>query len=525
MSATKPSFYITTPIYYVNGAPHLGSAYTTLACDVLARFKRMDGFEVLFLTGTDEHGQKIQKAAETAAIDPQTFTDNVSQNFRDLCQLMNYSNDDFIRTTEERHKISAKALWQKLEQNGHIYLGSYAGWYAVRDEAFYGEDELTKAADGKMMASSGAVCEWVEEPSYFFKLSAFQQPLLDYFAAHPNAIQPDSRRNEVLRFIEGGLNDLSISRTSLTWGIPVPNAPEHVMYVWLDALANYLSAIDYPNTESVKFQAFWPANFHVVGKDILRFHAVYWPAFLMAANLAPATTVFAHGWWTSEGQKMSKSVGNIITPSDLVAEYGLDAVRYFLLREVPFGSDGDFSKAAMVQRLNGELANDLGNLVQRTLSFIIKNCDGTVAAVADSADYTAADLAYLALSEAALPKVRAAMDKLAFHTALEEIWAIIRAGNRYIDEQAPWTLRKTDLGRVNVVLYVLLCSFYQIGLLLLPFMPDTTAKLFDMLGIAADKRGYSDYATPAPFGEACKITELAQLFPRYEAKDDATEKS
>jgi methionyl-tRNA synthetase len=344
------TYYITTPIYYVNDKPHLGHAYTSVACDAIARYMRLDGMEVKFLTGTDEHGQKVEKSAAAAGVPPQAFVDEVSEHFREMAHTLNLTNDDFIRTTEPRHKEAAQALWKKLEAAGDIYLGGYAGWYATRDEAFYQESELV---NGK--APTGADVEWVEEPSYFFRLSKYQQPLLDFYAANPDFILPESRRNEVLSFVKGGLKDLSISRTTFNWGIPVPGDEKHIMYVWLDALTNYWTAAD----------GKWPADLHMVGKDILRFHAVYWPAFLMSAKLALPKRVFAHGWWTIEGEKMSKSLGNVVAPAHLVEKYGLDQTRYFLLREVPFGSDGNFSRQSMFERINADLANNIGNLAQQ----------------------------------------------------------------------------------------------------------------------------------------------------------------
>ena len=360
-------YYVTTPIYYVNDAPHIGHAYTTLACDVLARFKRLDGFDVKFLTGTDEHGQKVAKSAAAKDMDPREFTDMVSRKFRDLAQFMNCENFDFIRTTEARHKKASQAIWKRLVERDEIYLGSYAGWYAVRDEAFYTEDELTDGPDGKKTAPSGAEVEWVEEPSYFFKLSEWGDRLLEHYQDHQDFVLPNTRLNEVKSFVSGGLQDLSVSRTTFKWGVPVPGDDEHIMYVWLDALTNYITGVGFPETEKGDYATYWPADLHMVGKDILRFHAVYWPAFLMAAGLEPPKRVFAHGWWTNEGRKISKSLGNIIDPIHLVEKYGLDPVRYFLLREVPFGNDGDFSHAAMVTRMNSELANDYGNLAQRVL--------------------------------------------------------------------------------------------------------------------------------------------------------------
>jgi methionyl-tRNA synthetase len=492
----------------VNDAPHIGHAYTSLACDVLARFNRLDGKQVMFLTGTDEHGQKVEKAAQAAGIPPKAFVDKVSQNFRDLCRTMNFSNDDFIRTTEKRHVKSVQALWQRLVEKGEIYLGKYAGWYAVSDEAFYGEDELT-IRDGKRYGPSGKEVEWVEEPSYFFRLSAWRDRLLKFYDDNPDFIAPDTRRNEVISFVSGELRDLSVSRTTFKWGIPVPNDPAHIMYVWIDALTNYITAAGYPDTASASFKTFWP-GMHMVGKDILRFHAVYWPAFLMAADLAPPRRVFAHGWWTIEGQKMSKSLGNAIDPVTLVAKYGLDQLRYFLLREVTFGQDGDFSQAAMVRRVNTDLANDLGNLAQRTLSFIQKNCGGRLPAPGSLVE---TDEALLRQVRALLPEVRRLLEVQAFNRALEMIWLCVGEANRYIDAQAPWTLRKTDSQRMATVLYVLAEAIRRLALLLQPFMPEAMARMLDQLGVAAEARSFASYeqalgadtALPAPQG----------VFPRF----------
>ncbi len=482
---TKKPYYITTPIYYVNDVPHLGHAYTTIACDVLARFKRLDGYDVFFLTGTDEHGLKVKQAAERAGVDPQEFTDKVSKNFRDLVPVLNFTNDDFIRTTEKRHKKACQALWKKLEDAGQIYLDKYAGWYAVRDEAYYGEDELTTTPDGKKIAPSGAECAWVEEESYFFKLSAWQEPLLKFYSENENFIGPDSRRNEILSFVKGGLRDLSVSRTNFTWGVPVPGNPKHVMYVWIDALTNYLTACGYPETNR-----YWPADLHMVGKDIIRFHAVYWPAFLMAAGVAPPKRVFAHGWWTIEGQKMSKSIGNVISPHDLVAKYGVDGSRYALLREVPFGNDGDFNHKNILSRLNNDLANSLGNLVQRTLSFVHKNCDGVIPAQGPSLD---ADVILLGMTGfAQFEDIKAQMNLQRFDKALELIWEGVTAANIYIDAQAPWTLKKTEPERMKTVLYVLCEVIRRLGILVQPVIPDTAAKILDQLKIPQDKRNFSD---------------------------------
>jgi methionyl-tRNA synthetase len=502
--------YLTTPIYYVNDKPHIGHAYTSLATDVLARWHRLAGREVYFLTGTDEHGQKVEKAAQDAGEDPQAFTDRVSQAFRDLTVTMGFSNDGFIRTTEKRHYDACQALWQRLAERGQIYLGAYEGWYAVRDEAFYGPDELTER-DGVKYAPSGAPVEWVREPSYFFKLSAWADKLLEYYETNPDFIAPASRRNEVISFIKSGLSDLSISRTSFRWGVPVPGDDAHVMYVWLDALTNYITALGYPN-EKADLWRFWPADVHFVGKDILRFHAIYWPAFLMAADLPPPRRVFAHGWWTNEGQKISKSLGNVIDPLALVEEFGLDPVRYFLLREVPFGQDGDFARGALVNRLNGELADVLGNLANRTLSLIQRNCEGKLPAVAAAAEADGALLTPLATLSETVGKLLGAQQ---YHLALEEIFAQVRGANGYITVQAPWALKKTDPLRMAEVLRHLHTALRAYATVLQPFMPGSMAALLDQLGVPPDARSLEALASPLPGGHALPLP--SPLFRKVES--------
>ncbi|MEL6438359.1 MAG: methionine--tRNA ligase [Cyanobacteria bacterium J06621_8] len=461
--------YITTPIYYVNDKPHIGHAYTTIACDVWARWQRLMGRETFFLTGTDEHGQKVQQSAEKAGISPQAFTDDVSQRFRDLANDLDISHDDFIRTTEPRHHQSAQAFWQKLVDAGAIYEGKYAGWYSVKDEQYFADNEIV---NGK--APSGHAVEWLEEPSYFFRLSDYGDRLLKYIADNPDFIAPESRKNEVIAFIKDGLQDLSISRTSFNWGIKVPGDDKHVMYVWIEALSNYLTALGYPRN----IEKFWPADVHVVGKDILRFHAVYWPAFLVSADLPLPKRIFAHGWWTNEGQKISKSLGNVIDPYDLIERYGLDPVRYFLLREIPFGNDGNFSKEAIKKRVNSDLANDYGNLCQRVLAMIVKNCDGRLS---DCTPQTQDDSDFIAPLEQLPQEVDALMQKQAFHKVLELIWQHISNANRYIDAQAPWKLKKTDPVRMHAILSILVDAIRRVTFVTQPFMPNITAQIFQQL--------------------------------------------
>ena len=485
-------FFITTPIYYVNDRPHIGHAYTTIACDVIARFMRLDGRDVHFLTGTDEHGQKVERSARAAGVEPLAFCDRTSQTFRDLWVPLQISYDDFIRTTEPRHIEACQALWRELESRGEIYLGSYAGWYSVRDEAFYAEDELTEPNDkGERLAPSGAPVAWVEEPSYFFRLSAWADRLLELYERNPDFIMPTSRRNEVLSFVRSGLRDLSVSRTSFSWGIPVPSDPAHIMYVWLDALTNYITAVGYPDKEGPEFKRAWPAAVHVVGKDILRFHAVYWPAFLMAAGLEPPTTVFAHGWWTVNNEKMSKSLGNALDPLKLVETYGLDQIRYFLLREMPFGQDGGISDEAITNRVNAELANNLGNLVQRVLSQVQRNLDALAPTLAPA---TGEDMALLESAYSLLPRLRQAMQGYELHNLLAMTWAVFDEANRYIDQQAPWTLRKTDPARMAVVLGVLVEAIRVGAIVAQPVIPNAAARILDQLAVPEDRRSFA-YAT------------------------------
>ena len=514
MSAPK-AFYVTTPIFYVNDLPHIGHAYTTVACDVLARFMRLDGFTVKFLTGTDEHGQKVENAAKEAGETPKDFVDRVSQRSRDLREPMGFTNDDFIRTTEDRHTASVQQLWRELVARDEIYLGAYEGWYSVRDEAFYTEAELI---DGQ--APTGAPVEWVEEPSYFFRLSAWQDRLLAFYEANPDFIGPQTRRNEVISFVKGGLNDLSVSRTSFKWGVPVPDDPDHVMYVWIDALTNYITAAGYPDADSADYKTFWPAALHMVGKDILRFHAVYWPAFLMAAGLEPPARVYAHGWWTIEGEKMSKSLGNAIEPLALVEQYGLDQIRYFLLREVPFGNDGDFSHRALIGRINGDLANDFGNLAQRVLSMIAKNCEGRVP---EPDAFHDDDQALLDSAGGLLDIMRDHLRRQEFHSALIAQWRVIGEANRYIDAQAPWALRKTAPARMATVLYVLAETIRHLAILAQPVMPIAAGRMLEQLSVSEAARGFACLDADFSLTPGTALPKPEGVFPRYveEAEEGA----
>ena len=503
-------FFVTTPIYYLNGQPHIGHAYTSIAADVLARWKRLTGHEVFFLTGTDEHGQKVAQAAAAAGVSPQEFTDALAGDFRGMAEKIGISFDDFIRTTEPRHKAACQALWEKLVAAGDIYLGHYEGWYAVRDEAFYGEDEIEERDGKKVAIASGAPVEWTREPSYFFRLSAWTDRLLAFYEAHPGFMAPASTQREVTAFVKAGLQDLSISRTSFSWGVPVPNDPAHVMYVWLDALTNYITALGYPDTGSARW-GFWPADVHMVGKEITRFHCVYWPAFLMAAGLEPPKRVFANGWLTIEGQKMSKSLGNGLDPLLLAEEYGLDPLRYYLLREVPFGNDGDFSRRAVIGRLNSELANDLGNLANRVLSLIQKNCDGRLPAVTAPHE---SDRDLLGPVEALAGQVDDAIGRQAFGEALERIWVVVRLGNSWIDAQKPWALRKTDVARMEAVLRHLHTALRVLATLLQPFMPGTMAAMLDQLGVGQGARSLAALAEPLADGTA--LPPPSPLFRKIE---------
>lgn len=503
------TFYITTAISYPNGAPHIGHAYELIATDALARFKRLDGYDVKFLTGTDEHGQKMVKTARAEGIPVQELADRNTERFREMAKLLGASNDDFIRTSEPRHHAACQALWRAMEANGDIYKDTYSGWYSVRDEAYYGEDETELQEDGTRIGPQGTEVEWIEEESYFFRLSAWQERLLAHYEANPDFIGPSSTRKEIASFVSRGLRDLSISRTTFDWGVPVPDAPGHVMYVWVDALTNYISSLGYPN-ENEDYSKFWPADLHIIGKDITRFHTVYWPAFLMSAGLEVPKRVFGHGMLLADGTKMSKSQGNVVDPFELVGRYGLDAVRYFMLREVPFGQDGSYSDTTIINRVNADLANDLGNLAQRSLSMAFKNCDGQLNA---PQTFTAEDEAILALAKSALQKMRAAMDQQKIHEALTELWDVVAQANRYFAASEPWALKKTDPHRMAAVLYVTAEVVRQVAIMAQPAIPNGAGALLDILNIPAEARAFDALTTPLA---NTKIEKPEGVFPRLE---------
>ena len=518
MAETR-SYYITTAISYPNDVPHIGHAYEAVATDALARFRRLQGMDVFFLTGTDEHGVKMLQTAKKQGITPAELADRNTPRFRDMVTALDCSNDDFIRTREERHKRACEELWRRMEKNGDIYLDKYAGWYSVRDEAYYDESELKEAADGQKLSPQGTPVEWVEEESYFFRLSAYQDRLLAHYEAHPEFIGPDTRANEVKSFVRGGLQDLSISRTTFDWGIPVPGNPKHIMYVWVDALTNYLTGVGFPDEESPQFKRYWPADVHIIGKDIIRFHAVYWPAFLMSAGVALPTRVFGHGFLYNRGEKMSKSVGNVVDPFVLASDYGVDQLRYFLLREVPFGQDGNYSREGIVQRINADLANDLGNLAQRSLSMIAKNCGGVVPA---PGELTEADKTILAAADASLARVTQEIDDFAIHRALEVLWGVIADANRYFAGEEPWAHKKTNPKRMETILYVTAEVLRQIGILVQPIMPGSAAKLLDQLGVPQEARSFADLGPEGRLTPGTQLPPPQGVFPRFVEPESET---
>ena len=510
MASTEP-FYITTAISYPNGVPHIGHAYEAIATDALARFQRLDGRPVYFLTGTDEHGQKMLQTARREGLATQDLADRNSARFQAMVAALGCSNDDFIRTSQKRHHEASQAIWQRMVDAGDIYKNVYAGWYSVRDEAYYTEDETEVRPDGVRYGPQGTPVEWVEEESYFFRLSNYQDKLLALYESTPDFIGPNERRNEVVSFVKRGLKDLSVSRTTFDWGIPVPGDPKHVMYVWVDALTNYITGVGFPD-ENSPLWPYWPASVHIIGKDIVRFHAVYRPAFLMSARLPVPQRVFAHGFLFNRGEKMSKSVGNVIDPFTLIETYGLDQLRYFFLREVPFGQDGNYSHDAIVNRINADLANDLGNLAQRSLSMIAKNAGAVVPALGDLSDN---DRAILAEADGLYAIAKAAFAKQDIHVALSAIWACVANANRYFAGEAPWGLKKTDPVRMETVLYVTAEVIRQIAILAQPVMPASANKLLDQLAVPADARSFAALGAAGRLVPGTALPAPQGVFPRY----------
>jgi len=512
-STARPgnTFYITTAIAYPNGAPHIGHAYEAIATDALARFQRLDGKDVFFLTGTDEHGLKMIQTAEAEKLAPMVVATRNAQRFKEMDERLNISFDRFIRTTEEQHHRASQEIWRRMAASGDIYLDSYSGWYSVRDEAYYAEEETVVGEDNVRRGPQGTPVEWVEEKSYFFKLSAYQDRLLRLYAEHPDFIGPDSRKNEVISFVKSGLRDLSISRTTFDWGVKVPGDGEHVMYVWVDALTNYITGVGFPDETDPDWH-YWPADVHIIGKDIIRFHAVYWPAFLMSAQIPVQKRVFAHGSLFNRGEKMSKSVGNVVDPFNLADQYGVDQMRYFFLREVPFGQDGSYNHEAIVARINADLANDLGNLAQRSLSMISKQYQGVLP---EPGAFTDNDKAILAQADGMIAIARSAMATQQIHQALNAVWAVVAEANRYFAGEAPWALAKTDPARQRTVLYVTAEVVRQIAILAQPAMPDAAARLLDILGIpdALEARNFAALATRTTPGTV--LPAPAPVFPRY----------
>jgi methionyl-tRNA synthetase len=508
---SRDKFYITTAISYPNGKPHIGHAYEDIATDALARFQRCDGKDVFFLTGTDEHGIKMLQTARKEGISPRELADRNAAEFQRMTKALNISNDDFIRTTEKRHYAASQAIWKAMAANGDIYKGGYAGWYSVRDEAYYGEEETEVRADNVRYGPQGTPVEWVEEESYFFRLSAYQDRLLKLYESRPEFIGPAERRNEVMSFVKSGLKDLSISRTTFHWGVPVPGDEKHVMYVWVDALTNYITAAGYPDDKDERWR-YWPADAHIIGKDIVRFHAIYWPAFLWSAGIELPKRVFGHGFVFNRGEKMSKSVGNVIDPFALVEHYGLDQVRYFLLREVPFGQDGNYSHEAIVNRTNADLANDLGNLAQRSLSMIAKNVGGLVPAKGKLAE---PDIAILQQAADALVTARKAMAEQAIHQALAAIFGVVAEANRYFAGQEPWALKKTDPARMETVLWTTAEILRRVGILCQPFVPGSAAKLLDLLAVPEADRTFAHVDEKHGLVSGTALPAPAPVFPRY----------
>ena len=507
------NFYITTPIYYPSGKPHMGHAYSSIVADIFARFKRLENYNVLFLTGTDEHGQKIEKEAKKNNKDPKIFCDELSENFRSLTKTLSLSNDDFIRTTEKRHHKSVIEIWNRLVKSGDIYLGKYSGWYSVSDEAFYDEDEIENIDGFKKSKVSGSAVEWVEEESYFFKLSAWSDKLLEFYNKNPNFVLPKSRKNEVVKFVEKGLKDLSISRTSFSWGIPVPKNDKHIIYVWLDALTNYISALNFPNEDDKKYKNFWPADIHIIGKDILRFHAVFWPAFLLAAKLPTPKRVFGHGWILSEDKKMSKSLGNILDPLEIIDKYGIDQLRYYLVKEVSLGNDGSISLENLKNCINNDLANNYGNLCQRVFSFVKKNCKNKIPLSVKLNDQ---DKKLLNNLKDNLPKLITLMNNQDLNEYIKTVVGFSFEANKYFNDSEPWTVKKKDPERMNAIIFTIVEQIKNISILLNPIIPIATNKVLAMINISSENLSIDNIKDDNILNNKKEIGNLEILFTKIE---------
>ena len=510
------NFYITTPIYYPSAKPHMGHAYSSIIADFFARFKRMDGFNVHFLTGTDEHGLKIQRAAEKKGVKTLEFCDELSKTFKDLSKTLNLTNNDFIRTTEDRHKKSVQFLWNELKKNGDIYLSKYSGWYSVSDEAFYNDDEIEELDNKKVAISSKSLVEWVDEESYFFKLSKWEKPLLKFYKDNPDFISPKSRKNEVISFVKSGLKDLSVSRKSFSWGIKVPHDDNHVIYVWLDALTNYMSALNYPQVNDELFKKFWPANIHLIGKDILRFHAIYWPAFLLAAKITPPKKVFGHGWILSNEEKMSKSKGNILDPIEIIDQYGLDPLRYYLIKEVSFGNDGNISQDKLEDCINSDLANNFGNLCQRVISFTIKNCSGKIP---EKINFEKDDLDILNKYKENLSKIRLEIDNQNINFYIDYIINSLFEANKYFNDQEPWKKKDNPL-RLNTIVYSTLEIVRKVSFLLYPIIPQSSLKALKIFNLTEKDIDFTSIGDNTFLKQGNSINKINILFNKIEKKND-----
>ena len=507
------NFYITTPIYYPSGKPHMGHAYSSIIADIFARFKKIEGFDVFYLTGTDEHGLKIQREAEKNNKDPKLFCDEISEKFKELTKILNLSNDDFIRTTEKRHYDSVKEIWNRLVDSGDVYLSKYKGWYSVSDEAYYDEDEIITKDNKKISKSSGSSVDWVEEESYFFKLSKWQNKLLKHYEKNPNFIKPSSRKNEVIQFVKKGLRDLSVSRTSFTWGIPVPKNNKHVIYVWLDALTNYISALNFPNTSDRLYKKFWPASLHIIGKDILRFHAIYWPAFLMASKIPLPERIYGHGWILSDEKKMSKSLGNILDPLEIIEKYGIDQLRYYLTKEVSLGNDGNVSLGNLKNCINNDLANNYGNLCQRVFSFIKKNCSNKVP---KPKKLDKKDNQLIKKLTGEIDSLIQDMNNQELNSYLKKVISYSFDANKYFNDSQPWALKKTDIDRMNTILFTILEQIKNISILLNPIIPIATNKALNILNIPIEKRSIENIKNQNIFNFDKELNEHEILFKKVE---------